>query len=1065
MKKQRKGGSPPNHARNFLVAIVVAFLSITGLFAQNTPIKGKVISSLDKQPLAGASVGVKGERIGTITDANGEFSLSVPANAVLEVSSIGFVTESITVGNQTVINITLVEDLTNLGEVVVTALGIKKESKKLGYATSNVTAEQITENRTPNFINSVQGKVAGVNISGLGTGPAGTSKIRIRGQSSMSGQNSALIVVNGVPIDNTNFGYNPNNTGSDNSIQNRGGGNTADGGDGLSSINPDDIESMTILKGATAAALYGSRARDGVIMITTKTKGDSKGIGVSYNMNFTNDTPLDFTDYQYEYGQGENGVRPTTPNPTSGQWSFGEKFQPGMTQVLFDNVTVPYEPVYNRIRKFFRNGQNLTNTVSLSSNSEKGGINLSIADMNSKGIVPNNSFNRKTINLGFTYNLSSKLSFMGSINYSNEYNRNPPNIANQDNSIPTSLYNLANSMPLDLLEAKKFNAAGNEFIYSRFQNRTNPYFTLSEQFQNIRRDRIFGNVSAKYNILPWLYIQGRLGQDYWSRDQDYNNFPTGQASLAAAPAGFVNGSYTQESRRFREINADFLIGAAKTFGNFGIDMSFGGNQRYVRSDVNSVFVQDFVVRGLYTVMNGRVKDPTYNLSEFKVNSLYGAGEFSFKNMLFLNLTARNDWFSVLSSGNRGILYPSISLSWVFSDAFSNLPTWVNFAKLRAAYAEVGSGDVLPYSDNLFYTVNSNLFATPSGTLQPIATISGTQLPNAALRPSRTSEKEIGMELKLMDSRVNLDFTLYQKQTFDQIVSAQVSDASGFTNTLINSGQSRSNGVEMLLNLVPVKSSEFKWDITFNASYNKTKVLKILTGAPGERITTGTHVFNGELRQVVGQELGQIYGFGYKRDEQGRMIFGANGIPLRTADLISFGSALPKWFGGITNSFNYKNISLSFLIDFKLGNKMLSGTNFNLVRHGLHKMTLPGRDTGGIVGEGVNEKGETNTVKANPQDYWSVVRSLAIIEPVVYNAGYWKLRQITVGYDVTRFIPTKWPIKSVKVNLVANNVLMLKKWIDNIDPETFGYSSDNVAGLESTGLPSTRSLGFNLNVKF
>lgn len=1065
MKQLLRGGSPPKIARIALAGLLIALLCSTGLFAQNTPIRGTITASIDNQPLVGASVAVKGEKIGTITDAKGEFSLSVPPNAVLEISSIGFVTETVNVGNQTVINVTLVEDMKSLGEVVVTALGIKKESKKLGYATSNVTAEQITENRTPNFINSVQGKVAGVNISGLGTGPAGTSKIRIRGQSSMSGQNGALIVVNGVPIDNTNFGYNPGNAGSDNSIQNRGGGNTADGGDGLSSINPDDIESMTILKGATAAALYGSRARDGVIMITTKTKSDSKGIGVSYNMNFTNETPLDFTDYQYEYGQGENGVRPTTPNPTSGQWSFGEKFQPGMTQVLFDNVTVPYVPVRNRIRNFFRDGQNLTNTVSLSSTSDKGGINLSIADMNSKGIVPNNSFNRKTINLGFSYNLSSKLSFMGSVNYSNEYNRNPPNIANQDNSIPTSLYNLANSMPLDLLEAKKFDANGNEFVYSRFRNRTNPYFTLSEQFQNIRRDRLFGNISAKYNILPWLYIQGRLGQDYWSRDQDYNNFPTGQASLAAAPVGFVNGSYTQESRRFREINADFLIGATRTFGNFGIDMSFGGNQRYVRSDVNSVFVQDFVVRGLYTVMNGRVKDPTYGLSEFKVNSLYGAGEFSFKNMMFLNLTARNDWFSVLSSNDRSILYPSVSLSWVFSDAFSNLPTWVNFAKLRTAYAEVGSGDVGPYSNNLFYTVNANLLANPSGTLQPVASISGTQLPNAALRPSRTSEKEIGMEVKLFNSRVNFDFTLYQKQTFDQIVSAQVSDASGFTNTLINSGQSRSNGIEMLLNLVPVKSSEFKWDITLNASYNKTKVLKILTDKPGERITTGTHVFNGELRQVVGQELGQIYGFGYKRDEQGRMIFGGNGIPLRTADLISFGSALPKWFGGITNSFNYKNISLSFLIDFKLGNKMLSGTNFNLVRHGLHKMTLPGRDSGGIVGVGVNEKGETNTVKANPQDYWSVVRSLAIIEPVVYNAGYWKLRQITVGYDVTRFIPAKWPLKSVKVNLVANNVFMLKKWIDNIDPETFGYSSDNVAGLESTGLPSTRSLGFNLNVKF
>jgi TonB-linked SusC/RagA family outer membrane protein len=909
-------------------------------------------------------------------------------------------------------------------------------------------------------MNTLQGKIAGVNISCLGTGPAGTSKIRIRGQSSISGQNNPLIVVNGVPIDNTNFGTNPGNAASDNSIGVRGSGNTSDGGDGLSSINPDDIESMTVLKGATAAALYGSRAKDGVIMITTKSKGDSKGIGVTYNTNYTNETPLDFTNYQYEYGQGENGVRPTTPNPTSGQWSFGEKFQPGMTHILFDGVTVPYEPVYNRIRKFYRNGSNFTNTVSLATNSDKGGLNLSISNMDSKGIVPNNSFNRKTINFGFAYDLSKKISFAGNINYSKEYNKNPPNIANQDNSIPTSIANMANSMPLDLLEAKKFNAAGNEFIYSRFMNRTNPYFTLSEQFQNIRRDRLFGNISVKYNMTPWLYIQGRVGQDYWSRDQDYNNFPTGQASLAAAPVGFVNGIYTQESRRFRETNLDFLVAATKTFGNFGLDVNVGGNQLYRRSDLNSVQVQDFVVRGLYTVMNGRLKDPQYGLSERAVNSLYGSAEFSFKDYLFVNVTARNDWFSTLAPANRSILYPSVSASYVFSQAFENTPNWLSFGKLRAAYAEVGSDtDVSPYSQSLFYGINANLFGG-----QPVGGSSGNTVPNANLRPMRISEKEIGLELKLFKNRVTLDAAIYQKLTQDQIVSAQISDASGFTSTLINSGRSQNNGAEALLGLVPIKSSDFQWDLTFNASYNKTKVLSLLTDTPGERITVGTHVFNGELRQIVGQEMGQIYGFGFRRNEQGQMIFGANGLPLRTPDLISFGSALPKWVGGINNSFNYKGINLSFLIDFKLGNMMLSGTNFNAVRHGLNKMTLVGRE-GGVLGVGVNEKGEVNAVKAPVQDYWSVVRSQALIEPIIYDGGYWKLRQITAGYDITKLLPKNFPVKSAKLSLVANNVLMLKKWVDNIDPESFGYSSDNLVGMESTGLPTTRSVGFNLNVKF
>ncbi len=1034
------------------------------LYAQK--ISGKVTSSKEGVSLPGVSVQVKGTNTGTNTSADGTFSVNAPSNATLVFSFIGYKTQEIKVGNQSVINVSMDEDAQRLDEVVVTALGIKKEAKKLGYATSTVNREQLTENRTPNLMNALTGKIAGVNISGLGTGPAGTSKIRIRGQSSISGQNNPLIVVNGVPIDNTNFGTNPGNAGADNSIGVRGGGNTSDGGDGLSSINPDDVESMTVLKGATAAALYGSRAKDGVIMITTKSKGDNKGLGVTFNTNFTNETPLDFTDFQYEYGQGENGIRPTTANPTSGQWSFGEKFQPGMTQVLFDGVSVPYEPQYNNIRKFYRNGQNFSNTISLSSSGEKGGMNLSFSNMDNKGIVPNNTFNRKTLNLGFSYNLSKKLSFAGNINYSNEFNKNPPNVANQDNSIPTALSNMANSMPLSLLEEKKFNAAGNEFIYSRFMNRTNPYFTLSEQFQNIRRDRIFGNVSVKYNLTDWLYVQGRLGQDFWSRDQEFNNFATGTASLAAAPAGFVNGAFTQEARRFRETNADILIAATKTFGDFGVDLNLGGNQMYRRSDLNSTAVQDFVVRGLYTVMNGRVKDPIYGLSERAVNSIYGSSEFSYKNYLFVNVTARNDWFSTLSPENRSILYPSVSASYVFSQSFNNVPSWLNFGKLRVAYAEVGSDtDVSPYSNNLFYGINSNLLSNPAGALQPVGGSSGNTLPNANLRPMRASEKEAGIELKLFNNRVGLDFAVYQKITTDQIVSAQVSDASGFTSTLINSGRSRTNGAEALLSLVPVKTSDFQWDVTINGSYNKTKVLSLLTDTPGERITVGTHVFNGELRQIVGQEMGQIYGFGYRRDANGQQVFGANGIPLRTADLISYGSALPKWVGGINNSFNYKGITLSALIDFKLGNMMLSGSNFNYYRHGLHKNTLVGRETGGVTGVGVNEKGEPNTVKANVQDYWSVVRSLAIIEPVVYNGGFWKLRQITASYDFTKFIPKNSVIKGAKLSLVANNVLLLKKWVDNIDPESFGYSSDNLVGMESHGLPTTRSMGFNLNVKF
>lgn len=1037
------------------------FLSAFTVNAQVT-VSGKVTDA-SGNGLPSISVTVKGTNNGTTTNETGVFSISAPANGTLVFSSVGYTSQEIKINNRTSINVTMTADAQNLSEVVVTALGIKKEARKLGYSATSVTPDQLSINRTPNPLNALQGKVAGLNISSLGAGPGSTSKIRIRGQSSINGQNGPLIVINGVPVDNTNF--------NDNTIGVKGGGVFADGGDGLSSINPDDIESMTVLKGGPAAALYGSRAKDGVIMVTTKNKGKNKGLGVTYNLNYTNESPLDFTDYQKVYGQGENGVRPTTINPTSGQWSFGEKIQPGMVYTLFTDNNVPYVAQGSRIKEFYRNAQNLTNTVTLSNTSDKGGIYLSLSNTENKGIVPNNTFNKKGLNLGFTQNFTDKLTLNGNINYTREVNRNPPNITNQDNSIPTTLMALANTLPLSVLDKFKYNpATGNEYSYSRFQNRTNPYWVLAEQFHNIKRDRIFGNISATYKILPWLSVMGRFGEDYWSRDEDVNNFPTGQASRAAAPAGFVNGIYTQESYRFRETNLDFLVTANKQFNDFDVTLTGGGNQMRKTRDINNVQVTDFVVRGLYTVQNGRAKDPVYTLIEQGVNSLYGSADVSWRRLFYLTVTARNDWFSTLSAANRSILYPSVSGAYVFSENLKKIP-WLSFGKVRLGYSEVGSdGDVAPYSDQLFYAVNANTIGNPNGSQVSlggaVSNGTGTTLPNANLKPSRVAETEAGIELKLFKNRVGLDFAVYNKITRDQIVPVQISDASGFINTRINSGKSRNRGFEGLLSVGIIKNKNFSWDFTANTAYNKTKVLSIITSTPGERITVGTHVFNGETRLVVGEEMGQIAGFGYARDPKNgnQMIFQANGLPLRTSAFVLFGSALPKWTGGFLNTFNYKGVSLTVFIDYKLGGKVLSGTNFNAIRHGLHKRSLEGRE-GGVIGKGVNQAGQPNTVAAPVQTYWEHLRSQQIIESVIYNAGYWKIRQVSIGYDFTKYIPAKWPIKGLKLDFVANNVLVLKKWIDNIDPESFGFGSDNQVGLESPGLPTTRGLGLNLNIKF
>ncbi|MFC4873998.1 SusC/RagA family TonB-linked outer membrane protein [Negadavirga shengliensis] len=1020
-------------------------------------VNGKVVDA-NGVPLPGVSVLVEGGTQGTVTDLDGNYSISVDDGAVLVFSFIGFQSQRIIVGDRSVIDVVMQEDISGLDEVVVTALGIKREAKSLGYSTATVASDEMTINRTPNFMNALQGKMAGVNITPLGAGPSGTSKIRIRGQSSFGGNNSPLIVVDGIPIDNTNFGARGD-------YADRGSNRTSDSGDGLNSINPDNIESMTVLKGGAASALYGSRAKDGVIMITTKTKGEGRGIGLEVNSNFTTDTPLDYRDYQYEYGQGENGNRPTSPFPTSGVWSFGEKFEPGMTHTLFDGLEVPYEPQRNHVKDYYRQGYTWTNSITLSSAGENGGFNLMISNMDNQVIVPKSDFNRKTVNLGFTQTFADKLTVSGNINYSKEHRRNPPNIAEQDYS-PVVIYTLATSMPLDVLRDNAEDENGNETVWSRFTNRTNPYFAL-KRFDLIDRDRVFGNITARYNFTDWLFLQGRVGQDYFAREQEYN-LPHGTQRQVPAPPGFVNGQYVQDASMVRELNADFLLGANRTFGNFGIDLNLGGNQMYRRFSRHNVFVQDFFSRELYTIGNSRLRDPIYQFHERQVNSLYMASEISFKEFIYINGTLRNDWFSTLSPANRSILYPSITGSFIFSQAFgATLPEWISFGKIRAAYSQVGSDtDVQPYSNNLFYSINAQQFPNSNGMPQPLGGISGSVVPNENLRPMTVTEREFGLEMQLFDNRVGFEVTYYHKLSTDQILQAQLSDATGFLNQLINVGQSKNEGVEMMLNLQPVSTPDFRWFANLNAAYNITEVLDLGDDVSDNSITVGTADFHGELRHVVGQPMAQLYGFGYLRDDQGRIIHDpGNGRPLRTPEQISFGSAIPLWVGGVTNGFDYKGINLSFLIDFKLGHKMISGTHTNAWRHGLDKGTLPGRDVGFVVGEGVNPNGEINTTPAEVQLYYESVRSLQLSEESVFNAGLWQLRQISLGYDFTKMLPGNFPVRGLRLNAVANNVAVIKKWVPHIHPDQFGFPSDNMMGLEATGLPITRSIGFNLNLKF
>jgi TonB-linked SusC/RagA family outer membrane protein len=999
-------------------------------------------------PLPGVSIVVKGTKTGTSTNTNGEFQLSIPdGDVTLIFSYVGYMAEEVTVGTRSSIDFSMKPDVRNLDLVVVTALGIKRDAKKLGYSTATVNTEEITTNRTTNLGNSLQGKVAGLNVSPPASGPGGSTKIRIRGQSSFGGNNSPLIIVNGIPINNTSVsagGSAGNGTGNPT-------GGSSDAGDGLQSINQDDIETMTVLKGAAAAALYGFRAKDGAIIITTKSGSKSTGIGVEINSNFQAQQALDYTDFQYEYGQGEFGKRPTNvaEAQSSGVFAFGEKLD-GVLTPQFDGSMQPYSAHKDRIKRFYRTGTNFTNSIALSGGNEKGNFRLSFANTDANAIMPNSDYHKKIMNLGLNYKFTDKLSVQLNANYSNEYNHNPPQIGLQDMNANTTIYTLATSINTDWLK-NRHDANGNEMPLARFTNRNNPYWVAYDRFENVRRDRIFGNSSVRYDFTKWLFVQGRIGQDYYTRPYNYNR-PTGTRSIGAVTTGF-NGYYYQDISTFRERNLDILIGANKTFGDFGIDLNVGGNQMLQINDNMSTAVNNFYVRDLYTIGNGQVKNPGYSYSKKKVNSLYGSAEFSYRNFLYINVTGRNDWFSTLNPQSNSYLYPSVSGSFVFSQAFANVPNWLNYGKLRAAYAEVG-GDTDPYSNNLYYAINANPFnGTALGNLPSAVS------PNANLRPLKVKEFEIGLELKTLYSRLNLDMSLYRKNTVDEILNVDISNTSGFSQTKVNVGKLQNKGIEFLFTVVPVKNDRITWETAFNASYNISKVLELAAGQ--QRFDVGTGEFFGIVSHEVNKPLASLRGFDYKRDAQGRILTAA-GLP-QQGDLITFGSAIPKWVGAWVNTLNVQRIKISTQVDFKSGNTILSNSNLNFLREGISKPSLVGRE-GGVQLDGVNADGSPNSTKVEAEQFYTAYRSTGIATPFVYNGSFIRWRTLSVGYDFTRFVRDRTFIKGLTLSAMVYNVLLIKKHIENLDPEAQVSASDNLQGIETHTLPTTRSFGLNLNLK-
>ncbi|MDP9079913.1 MAG: SusC/RagA family TonB-linked outer membrane protein [Bacteroidota bacterium] len=993
--------------------------------------------------LPGVTVTEKGTHNVTTTNASGDYAINVANNgAVLVFTFIGYSPLEITVGNQAEVNVRMTSSASALNEVIVTALGIKREAKSLGYSAQKADVLAMQTNRTTNLANSLEGLVAGLDVSPPAAGPGGSTKIRLRGQSSFTADNSPLIVINGLPMSqgaSSNNGYTQN----------------TDQGDNLQGINQDDIESMTILKGSTAAALYGSRAVNGAIIITTKTGAKNTGLGIEFNSNFTESQALDYTDFQYEYGQGENNIRPSSQGTaqSSGAWSFGVPFD-NVPTYQFDGVQRPYAPVKKRISTFFRLAPSWSNTIAISGGNDKGGFRVSFSNQDADGIVPNNDFHKKIFNVGINYKLTDKLSAQFYVNYDHEFNNNPPVIGVQALSIPTSIYRLANSTDFDVLKAGAIDANGNETPTSRFSTVTNPYWILAKQFQRQTKDHLLGTAVLRYQFFDWLYLQGRANTDLLQSTFETNT-PTGTLAVGAAPKGLFNGGYAINTANIRQNNFDFLLGGAHTWRNFGFNATVGGNNFPLVASTFSESVTNFYIKDLYTIGNGVTNTSTYNLSKQTVNSLYGTAELSYKNLLYLNVTGRTDWYSVLAKDLDHYFYPSISGSFVFSELLPDAK-WLNFGKIRVAIAETGSaGTVGPYNA-LTFALSSNAF---NGL--PLGSINNTSSPNPRIKPFGVNEKEIGLEIHMFNNRVNLDVAAYDKKTTNQAVPISLSAASGYSSTLVNLGGLDNKGLELNLELTPVRNQTITWKTAFNAAFNSSKVLSLANNQ--KQLVVGSPEFFGTIVDVVGLPLNQIQGATYKRDAAGNILL-TGGKPNASTTPVNFGSGLPTSTGGWINTVTYKGFIFAAHIDYKAGGKVLSSTNLNLLREGLSKASLQGR-VGGVVYPGVNSTdGLTNTTAVNAEDFYANYRSKNILDPFIYSSSFIKLRNLSLGYDLSKFINKKY-VKSLVLSAVCHNVLIIKKYTPNIDPEAIGSSGDNLTGYEQASLPTIRTYGLNMNIKF
>jgi TonB-linked SusC/RagA family outer membrane protein len=993
-------------------------------------------------PLPGVSVKLKGGAAGASTNADGKYAITVPdGDGTLTFTFLGYLPQELAVAGRTTIDVVLKEHSQDLTEVVVTALGIKREKKSLAYSVTEVSGGDLTQARENNVANALTGKVAGVNASGLSTGPGGSSRVVIRGNGSLNGSNQPLYVINGMPMDNsTPGGSATSNGGSD-------GTGNVDRGDGIGGINPDDIESISVLKGGTAAALYGARAANGVILITTKKGRAQKGIGIDYNSTFNVDRAIVSPDWQYDYGQGTDGTKPINQAQAlaSGRRSFGAKID-GSPYIAADGLSHPYSAVKDNLSDFYQTGTSFTNTLAFTGGSEAITYRFSGSNLNSKSILPNSTYNRKTANLSVNGKLGSRVGFEALVQYNVENAHNRPTAGDALGNPNWTPLLVANTTDVDWLKPG-YDAKGNETAWNDAAIATNGYFVVNKFKQQDTKNRFIGQAGLTFQIIRNLSAKASLSRDFYNYNYEY-----------ILPSGTLytpNGQYTALKADNAETNGLLTLNYnGKLSEDFSLSALAGGNQQKSVYNLLTTTGKNFTIPYFYSTTNLSTLATVPTSNHTAINSLFASADIGFRGYAFLTVTGRQDWFSTLSPQHNSLFYPSLGGSLVLSDAFK-LPEAISFAKLRASWAQVGGGAPDPYQINLGYT------SQPSSG-QPIQNVTSTTISNKNLQPYTSTTVEAGLEAKFLNGRLGFDLTVYNRKTTNDIVYTAISGTTGFNNVILNVGELDNKGVEALFTGNPAKSRDFSWNTSYNVSYNKNTVQKLSEGLDQIQMASSVNTY-AYVNNIVGQSYGSIVGTRMMKDANGNTVFNTTtGLPIATG-LEVLGKGVAPWTMGITNDFRYKEFTLSILVDGKFGNKIFSLMDVYATRLGLNKMTLPGRD-GGLTVTGVTQSGAPYTrliPVGGLQSYYDNYKSYTDL--FVYNAGFIKLRQVILSYA----LPVKEisaAIQSASISLVARNLLTLYKQTDNFDPEQ-SFTNSSSQGFESIGLPRTRTVGLNLMVKF